>query len=155
MRPLKLIACIALPLAVGSISGFATMDGMRGWYDTLNAPTFRPPSWVFGPVWTTLYVLMGISLYRLLNAPPAEERTKAFLVFMLQLTLNFAWSFLFFMFHWLGIAFIEIVAMWLSILWMIRSLKKVDTTAAYLQIPYLLWVSFASILNGAYWWLNR
>jgi benzodiazapine receptor len=152
---LRLLLCILLPLAVGGISGFATASGMDSWYYSLTAPSFNPPGWVFGPVWTALYILMGISFYLIVKSPPSEDRTAAFLIFIIQLVLNFAWSFLFFKFRMTGVAFIEILLMWISILLMIRLFKKVNLTAAILQIPYLLWVSFASVLNGAYWWLNK
>lgn len=141
-------------MAIGSISGIATAAGIKSWYLTLNKPFFNPPNYLFGPVWTLLYLLMGISIYLILQTPKTDMRKKAIIIFCVQLGLNFIWSFLFFKFQRVGIAFIEILLIWASILTMILTFYKLNKTAALLQIPYLLWVSFASILNGAIWWLN-
>lgn len=151
---LRLLICIMLPLIVGGVSGIATADAIPGWYQTLNKPFFNPPNWLFGPVWTTLYMLMGISLYQIVSLPKSEMRNKAIQIFCLQLILNFSWSFLFFYFHNPAISLIEIIALWVCILWMIRVFKNLKPAAAYLNVPYLFWVSFASILNGGYVWLN-
>ena len=153
-RYLKLALCITLPLLVGGISGYATATSINTWYITLNKPFFNPPNYLFGPVWTALYILMGISFYRILQSRESEIRTKAIIIFCIQLILNFCWSFLFFKFQLLGFSFIEIIIMWLSIATMIYIYSKIDKTSAYMQIPYLLWVSFASVLNGAIWYLN-
>jgi benzodiazapine receptor len=153
-KTLKLILCILIPLAIGSISGFATATGIKSWYVTLNKPFFNPPNYLFGPVWTILYLLMGISIYMILQTPKTDIRKKAIIIFCIQLGLNFLWSFLFFKFQLVGIAFIEILLIWASILTMIITFYKLNKTAALLQIPYLMWVSFASVLNGAIWWLN-
>ena len=153
-RYLKLALCITLPLLVGGISGYATATSINTWYITLSKPFFNPPNYLFGPVWTALYILMGISFYRILQSRESEIRTKAIIIFCIQLILNFCWSFLFFNFQLLDISFIEIIMMWISIATMIYIFSIVDKTAAYLQIPYLLWVSFASVLNGAIWYLN-
>lgn len=151
---LKLTLCILLPLCIGAIGGIATSTSINTWYMCLNKPSFNPPNYLFGPVWTMLYILMGISFYLILQTPKNELRKKAIIVFCVQLFLNFWWSFLFFKFQLLGIAFIEILMIWLSIITMIILFFKINKTAAYLQIPYLLWVSFASVLNGAIWLLN-
>lgn len=151
---LKLILCITLPLIIGGISGVATASSINTWFVDLNKPSFNPPNYLFGPVWTILYVLMGISLFLILQKPNTKERKNAIVIFGIQLVLNFCWSFLFFKFHLLGIALIEIIVIWLSIITMIFLFMKVNKTAAYLQIPYLLWVTFASLLNGAIWYLN-
>ncbi len=153
-KTLKLILCLLITLAIGSISGIATAAGIKSWYLTLNKPFFNPPNYLFGPVWTLLYLLMGISIYLILQTPKTDMRKKAIIIFCVQLGLNFLWSFLFFKFQRVGIAFIEILLIWASILTMILTFYKLNKTAALLQIPYLLWVSFASILNGAIWWLN-
>lgn len=148
------IICIVFTLTTGAVSGIATSDSITGWFTTLNKPVFNPPNYLFGPVWTILYILMGISFYLILNAKQNEFRKKAIVIFLVQLFLNFWWSFLFFKFHLLGIALLEILMIWMSIILMITIFYKINKTAALLQIPYLLWVSFASILNGAIWWLN-
>ncbi len=152
---LQLIACLSLPLIVGGLSGIATAEGVSGWYQTVQKPSFNPPSWVFGPVWTLLYLLMGAALFFIWNAPKSEWRNLALLFFFAQLTLNFFWSFLFFKFHWLGWALVEIVLLWLCILAMIYALYRLKPLWAFSQIPYLLWVSFATALNAAFWWINR
>lgn len=151
---LKLFLCILSTLLVGGISGFATATSINGWYVTINKPSFNPPNYLFGPVWTTLYILMGISLYMILQSNASELRKKAVIIFSIQLFLNFCWSFIFFNFQLPGFAFAEIIIMWISILTMIIVFYKINKTAAYLQIPYLLWVSFASVLNGSIWYLN-
>jgi tryptophan-rich sensory protein len=142
-------------MSVGAISGIATAGGIDDWFYALNKPFFNPPNFVFGPVWSILYLLMGISLYLILSQTLSPQRTRAIVIFGIQLTLNFAWSFLFFKYRLLGIAFIEIIMIWVSIVFMIRSFYSLNKTAAYLQIPYLVWVSFASLLNGSIWFLNR
>ncbi|HRG01318.1 MAG TPA: tryptophan-rich sensory protein [Bacteroidia bacterium] len=151
---LKLSLCILSTLLIGGISGFATASSINGWYVTINKPSFNPPNYLFGPVWTTLYILMGISLYMILQSDSNELRKKAVTIFSIQLFLNFCWSFIFLNFQSLGLAFVEIILMWISILTMIIIFYKINKTAALFQIPYLLWVSFASILNGSIWYLN-
>lgn len=151
---LTFLVCLAIPLAVGGISGFATVTGIDTWYSTINKPSFNPPNWLFAPVWTTLYALMGIGLFLVWRSPESQDRKNALTIFGIQLFLNFCWSFLFFYFESPGIAFMEILVLWVSILMMIFFFRKVSPTAAYLQIPYLLWVSFASVLNASIWWLN-
>ena len=144
---LKLIACIALPVIVGGVSGFLTLDSISGWYATLVKPSFNPPNYLFGPVWTLLYILMGVSFYLVLNQPQSKERSLAFAIYGIQLFLNFWWSIIFFSFKRVDFAMVEIVVLWITIIVMISIFFKVKKQAAYLQIPYLLWVSFASALN--------
>ena len=150
----KFLLCITIPLIIGAVGGIATSTSIGTWYVSLAKPVFNPPNYLFGPVWTVLYILMGISLYMIIQSPKTEQRKKAIIIFCTQLFLNFWWSFLFFKFHVLGIAFIEILCIWISILAMIVVFQKINKPAAYLQIPYLLWVSFASVLNGTIWWIN-
>ncbi len=152
---IKLILCIAIPLIVGAISGIATASNIPTWYVTLNKPSFNPPNYLFAPVWTTLYVLMGISFFMILQSRPSTLKMQAIKAFVIQLFLNFCWSFLFFQFHTLGIALIEIIVLLCCILWMIFSFYKINKTAALLNIPYLLWVSFASVLNASIYMLNN
>lgn len=152
----QLIVCLAIPLAVGALSGFITAREITGdWFILLTKPGFNPPNSLFGPVWTVLYALMGVSLFMIWNSEASETRTNALLVFFGQLFLNFWWSVFFFSFQRPDVALGEIILLWLSIIYMILAFKKIKPVAAYLQIPYLLWVSFASVLNGAIWWLNR
>ena len=153
-KSIKLILCILFPLLVGSASGIATASGVNDWFQTINKPSFNPPSYLFGPVWTLLYILMGISFYLILQTQHSKSKKFALAIFFVQLLLNFSWSFLFFKYQLIGAAFIDIILIWLSIICMIYAFNKINKRAAYLQVPYLLWVSFASILNGAIWYLN-
>ena len=149
----KLSLSILLPLLVGGISGYFTASNIESWYVTLNKPSFNPPNYLFGPVWTSLYVIMGISFFLILNSK-IENKNKLIGIYFVQLTLNFLWSFIFFQFHALGIAAIEIIILWLSILMMIIMFYKSNKWAGLINIPYLLWVSFASVLNISIYILN-
>lgn len=151
---LKLFCCALFTLSIGAISGIATYSGTNNWFMALNKPFFNPPNYLFGPVWTLLYLLMGISFFLILQSPIKELKRKAIMIFVIQLSLNFLWSFMFFKFQLIGLAFIEIILIWIAILTMIITYYQINRIAALLQIPYLLWVSFATALNGAIWWLN-
>jgi len=151
----KLLVSLLLPLGVGAIAGIFTSKAIPGWYATLNQPSFNPPNWVFGPVWTTLYILMGISLFLIWRLEPGKKRNQAILVFTGQLLLNFCWSFFFFHFKMTGVALIDILALWIMIVVMLIRFYKLTPLAAYINIPYLLWVTFATALNAGYFWLNR
>lgn len=151
--PLLLI-CIAIPLVSGLLTGLATTDSISTWYSTLNKPSFNPPNYLFGPVWSVLYILMGISLYMILQTPKSDMRTKSIVVFAIQLILNLSWSFIFFNAQSPLAALITIVILWIAILMMMIYFHQLSPKASYLQIPYLLWVSFATVLNAAIWYLN-
>jgi translocator protein len=152
---MKLIISILIPLLVGSTAGFFTSSGVNGWYTAANKPWFNPPNWLFAPVWTTLYIMMGIALFLVwkTNADKTVKQT-ALILFAVQLTLNFFWSFIFFKTQQLGWAFAEIIVLWIMILLTILWLGKISSTAAWLLVPYISWVSFASVLNYALWKLN-
>ncbi len=152
---LKLLASLALPLGIGAIAGLFTADAVPEWYETLNKPSFNPPNWLFGPVWTSLYLLLGISLFLIWKQSESKERNIAILVFLLQLALNFAWSFIFFYFNMIGLALIEIILLWISIIITLIMFYKIKPLAAYINLPYLMWVTFATILNASYYLLNR
>ena len=152
---IKLVTSLILTLGVGAIAGIFTSSAVTGWYTTLHKPSFNPPDWLFGPVWTVLYIIMGISLFMIWKLEPSRERNIALLLFMFQLIANFCWSFIFFHFKLIGPALIDIIVLWISIVVMLVMFYTIKPLAAYLNIPYLLWVSFASILNGAYYFLNR
>jgi benzodiazapine receptor len=152
---IKLVASLLLPLAIGGIAGIFTTEAIPGWYATLNQPSFNPPNWVFGPVWTTLYTIMGISLFLIWKQDKTKQRNQAILIFLLQLLLNFCWSFFFFYFKMIGVALIDIIALWILIIMMLVHFYKLKPVAAYINIPYLLWVTFATSLNLAYFFLNR
>lgn len=152
---LVLIGSILLAEAVGGIGSFATFSAIPTWYVYLNKPFFSPPNWIFGPVWTTLYALMGISAYLVWRKVQFNKKSLPFWhVYTIQLLLNGIWSFLFFGLKFTGLAFIEILAMWYFIARSIQEANKLDKLATYLLYPYLGWVSFASILNLAIWLLN-
>ena len=137
------------------MSGAVTSGAIDYWYSDLLKPSFNPPNYVFAPVWTGLYILMGVSLFIIWNSEPGLLRSKAILIFLTQLFLNFWWSIFFFSFERPDVALVEIVVLWLSIAYMIYVFFKVKPIAAYLQVPYLAWVSFAAVLNQSIWWLNR
>lgn len=148
------ILCLVIPLAVGGLSGYITREAITDWYDTLAKPSFNPPNSVFGPVWTALYILMGISLFMIVREPGGNRRSNALLIFGVQLFLNFWWSIFFFHFKRLDISLAEICMLWGSILWMIIVFRRLKPAAAWLQVPYLCWVTFASVLNYSIWQLN-
>jgi len=152
---MKLVISILIPLLVGAISGFFTMSGVNGWYAVANKPWFNPPNWIFAPVWTTLYVLMGIALF-LVWRSDADKAIKqtAIALFVIQLTLNFFWSIIFFRLQQPVWAFAEIILMWIMILLTIIWFGKISPAAAWLLVPYISWVSFASVLNYSIWQLN-
>jgi benzodiazapine receptor len=153
---MKLFISILIPLLVGGIAGYFTSSGVEGWYATANKPWFNPPNWIFAPVWTTLYVMMGIALYLVWRTETISSSVKqtAIFLFVIQLTLNFFWSLIFFKMQQPGWAFAEIITMWLAILFTILWFGKISSTAAWLLVPYIFWVSFASALNYAIWKLN-
>ncbi|MFN8291004.1 MAG: TspO/MBR family protein [Chitinophagaceae bacterium] len=152
---LKLILAILIPLLVGATSGFFTVTGVGSWYQTLHKPSWNPPNWIFGPVWTTLYILMGIALFLVWKADTSPEvKRMAITLFALQLVFNFFWSFIFFNQHAVGWAFVEIIGLWLLILATIFAFANINRTAAWLLVPYISWVSFAGMLNYTIWRLN-
>ncbi|MEJ7587360.1 MAG: TspO/MBR family protein [Ferruginibacter sp.] len=152
---MKLLISIATPLLVGVFAGLLTSSGVNGWYAVANKPTFNPPNWVFGPVWTALYIMMGVALWLVWKKDGRKEVKKtAIILFAIQLLLNFAWSFIFFYAQRTGWAFVEIIAMWIMILLTIIWFGKLSPGAAWLMVPYIWWVSFASVLNFYIWKLN-
>lgn len=137
----KLILSIGICLGVGVLGSIFTISSIPTWYVALNKPFFSPPNWVFGPVWTILYILMGISLYLVW----IKRRVPA--VFWTQLLLNAIWSILFFGMKNPTLALVDIIALWVAIILTIKAFYKINILAAYLLIPYLAWASFATILN--------
>ena len=150
---IKLLASILLCLIVGLGGSIFTFKEIPGWYAGLQKPFFSPPNWIFGPVWTTLYILMGIAFY--LIWIKGKKNKKAMIIFGWQLAANFLWSMLFFGMHSPALALVDIVALWTLIYLTIKEFSKISKFSAYLLYPYLAWVSFASLLNAAVWWLNR
>jgi tryptophan-rich sensory protein len=153
---IRLAIAVAVPLAVGGLSGFATAHGIQDWYPSLVKPSFTPPSWVFGPVWTLLYLMMGTAAFLVWQKGWENGTVKtALALFAIQLILNGLWSVLFFGMRWPGLAFAEILLLWISIGGTIALFWRVAPVAGMLLLPYDAWVTFAVVLNGAIWLLNR
>ena len=152
----QLILAVTLPLAVGGLSGFATASGVASWYPTLAKPSFNPPAWVFGPTWTVLYILMGVALFLVWQQGLNTQGVRlALFVFGVQLMLNALWSIIFFRMQSPGWAFAEISLLWIAIIATLWAFWRVMPAAGWLLVPYLAWVSFAAVLNGSIWFLNR
>lgn len=153
---LKIILMVALCLGVGYLSGVATRSSIDLWYPLLEKPSFNPPNEVFFPVWTVLYIMMGVAgglVWSKLHT--ADQARMALKYFFIQLVLNALWSVLFFGLRNPFVALIEIVLLWLMIYETFYKFIRVDKYAGWLMIPYLLWVSFAAVLNASIWYLNR
>lgn len=149
----KLIFSIVICQLAGVIGSIFTASSVLDWYIYLNKPSFNPPSFVFAPVWTLIYILMGIAVY-LVWTSDKRRSILSFVIFDIQLTLNALWSILFFGFRNPFIAFIDIILLWIFIILTIWQFAKVNKKASYLLIPYIAWVSFAVILNYSIWQLN-
>lgn len=144
-------------LAVGYFSGIVTRSSIETWYPTLIKPSFNPPNWIFAPVWSTLYILMGIAAGLVWDKIESDKTIvkSALLLFAIQLALNALWSFLFFGLKNPMLAGIEIVVLWLMIYETYLKFTRINKIAGYLMLPYLAWVSFAMVLNATIWYLNR
>ena len=155
----RILIVVVTCLAIGYFSGMATQSSIKTWFPTLIKPSFNPPNWVFAPVWSMLYIMMGIAaglVWNRMEASKDKELVKKSLIFFaIQLGLNALWSVLFFGLRNPMLALIEIVLLWLMIYETYIKFGKIDKIAGYLFLPYLAWVSFASILNGSIWWLNK
>jgi tryptophan-rich sensory protein len=156
---ISLVFCVSICLAVGGLSGYATQSSITTWYLALNKPFFNPPNWIFGPVWTLLYIFMGIALWLIWNSEiksPEDNKTrsKAIIVFVVQLFLNFLWSILFFGMKSPFFALIDIVLMLIAITITIIIFRKINTKTTWLLVPYFAWVSFATLLNASILVLN-
>lgn len=153
---LALAGFILISEVAGAVGAFFTAPAIDGWYTSLVQPALNPPNWVFGPVWTTLYILMGIAAFIVFrhNEVLAERRT-ALLFFFAQLILNALWSVLFFGQQQVGLAAVELVLLWITILCTFNAFARVSRTAAWLLVPYLAWVTFAGYLNIVIWFLNK
>jgi tryptophan-rich sensory protein len=154
MRWISLLFWVGLCFVVAGVSGRWTASEIPGWYRTLVRPAIAPPNWVFAPVWTLLYALMAIAAWQIWQSAASPLRTWALALFLVQLGLNFAWSLIFFRHHAIGAALAEIVALWVAIAATTLLFSRVAPISAWLMAPYLAWVSFASILNAAFWRLN-
>ena len=154
---LKIIVAVAICLAIGYFSGTVTRSAILDWYPTLEKPSFNPPNWIFAPVWTALYIMMGVAAGLVWNRIKYETEAvkKALVFFIIQLILNAMWSYLFFGLRNPMLAGLEIIVLWLMIYETYIQFTKINKIAGYLFIPYLAWVSFAAVLNASIWWLNR
>lgn len=146
---------IFLTEAVGALSGWLSKNGMHVYAKTIAQPPLSPPSWLFPIVWGILYALMGISAARVYLSPPSPERSSGLNLYVLQLIVNFFWSLIFFNAQAFLLAFFWLMFLWLLVLGMLFVFSKTDSLAGKLQIPYLLWLSFAAYLNLGVWYLNR
>lgn len=146
---------ILLSEAVGALSGWLSRDGTALYSETIVKPALSPPAIVFPIVWTILYALMGIGAARISLSPESKARDRGLNLFIAQLIINFFWSLFFFNAQAFGFAFLWLVLLWVLVFLMIRAFGKVDQTAAKLQIPYLVWLTFAAYLNFGVWLLNR
>ncbi len=152
---LRLVTSVIICLFAGFIGSIFTSPSIPTWYAALTKPSFNTPDWIFAPVWTILFILMGISLYLVWNKGLQDKKVKISLfIFGVQLVLNVLWSFLFFGLHSPFYAFLEIIILWIAIVLTIVNFFKVSRTAGLLLLPYILWVSFAAILNFSIWRLN-
>lgn len=152
---IRILIAVAVCLFIGFLSGFATQSSISDWYVTLKKPDFNPPNWIFAPVWTVLYILMGVAAGIVWNKGVYHKWVKTALYhFIFQLLFNAAWSVVFFGFRKPFYAFLVIIILLILIILTIKWFRIVNKTAAYLLIPYLLWVSFATILNFSIWQLN-
>ena len=154
MRWIWLFFWIALCFTVAGISGRFTAAEIPGWYRTLIRPSIAPPNWVFAPVWSLLYALMAVAAWQIGQSAPSPLRTWALALFLLQLALNFAWSWIFFHEHALGAALVEVTLLWAAIGTTTLVFARISPFAAGLMLPYWAWVSFATLLNAAFWKLN-
>lgn len=153
----SLIGWILLVFTASALGSFATSSGLQEWFATLQKPSFQPPNWLFGPVWSCLYLMMAISawmIWRESNPAKRSKRNQFLILFMIQLSLNVLWSVLFFGLQSPGWAFVEICILWAMIVATIAAGYRVQTWAGHLLLPYIAWVSFALVLNFAIYQLN-
>ena len=153
----RILVVVVTCLAIGYFSGMVTRSAITTWYPTLVKPIFNPPNWIFAPVWSLLYIMMGVAAGLVWNRIDHEKEVvkNALIFFAVQLGLNALWSFLFFGLKNPLLAGVEIIILWLMIYETYTKFAKINSIAGYLFIPYLIWVSFAMVLNGSIWWLNR
>jgi len=152
---IKLVVSIGVCLLAGIIGAIPTMQAIPTWYATLNKPSFTPPNWVFGPVWTILFILIGIALFFVWESPRNRARDVGIILFAVQLAANVGWNFTFFGLESALYGVLAIIPLWILIAATIYQFNKVSRWAAYLMVPYILWVSIATILNIAIYLWNR
>lgn len=152
---MKLVISLVLPQLAGLSGALFTETGEGTWYRSIERPSWNPPSWLFAPVWTTLYVLMGIAFYLIWRTQASPQRNRAMGLWVAQLVLNFFWTIVFFKLHEPGWAKVEIAVLWFMILLTIFAFARINKLAAWLLVPYISWVSFASILTFTIWQMNK
>ena len=153
-QALALFAFVAVCLTIGAIGGAVTSTSVGNWYQQLRKPSFNPPDWVFGPVWTVLYIAMAVAAWRVWRRLSLGVARHPLSLFAFQLLLNLAWSILFFGFQQIGLALAEIVVLFALIVATAIAFWRRDRVAGLLFLPYLGWVGFASLLNASLWRLN-
>lgn len=152
---LSFISILSITYIAAALGAVGMGNSVIEWYPSLNAPSFKPPNWLFGPVWSVLYTLMAIAAFLVWRKGTNTYGVKVSLfLYAVQLVLNSLWSIIFFRWHLLGFALFETLLLLFTIILMYINFRRVDKWSGYLLIPYILWVSFASVLNGAFWWLN-
>lgn len=151
----RFITALVIPQLAGAIGAIFTTPAINTWYSTLKHPVITPPNWIFAPVWTSLFLLMGVSLFLIMQSEDSGAKKVALSAFAAQLILNIGWSVLFFKSHDLGTAFAEILALITTIIWTIYEFSRISKLSAWLLAPYLAWVMFASVLTYQFWMLNR
>lgn len=153
--PAKITLCALTMLLLGGLGGFVTSGSIPNWYATLSHPPGKPPNWVFGPVWTILYLMIGTSFALIWHHHPDQlGKTRPTFLFSLQLILNLVWTPIFFGAHQIETALVIIILLWIAILLTILQFRKFSKPAAFLLVPYLVWVSYATYLNAGYAVLN-
>ena len=154
-KPVAFLINIVITLGIGALGGLATSESVKTWYPTLNKPSFNPPNWLFAPVWTSLYILIGIGAYLVwIKREKIAHFPRVLAIYFIQLILNLCWSFIFFSLHEIGFALFEIIILLIVIVVNAIAFYKIDKWAGYLFIPYILWVSFASFLTYSIFMLN-
>ena len=151
---MKLICSLLLMLVTGFAVTYTTVGQVDTWYATLHRSSLNPPDWIFTSVWTVLYILMGLSFWLVWKTPVSNLRNTAIIIFLVQLLLNFLWSFLFFNMHQVTLALAAITSLWIMIILTMARFRPLSATAVWLLVPHLLWVSFAGILNFYFWRVN-
>lgn len=151
---IALLVFFGLTVAVYVSSGIITATSVGEWYQTLNKPSFNPPDRVFAPVWSVLYLMIALAGWMAWRGSRNDQRRPVVVAFGAQLGLNFLWSILFFGLHWIAAALVEMILLWASILWAIRTFWPIDRRAGLLLVPYACWVAYAITLNAAIWMMN-
>ncbi len=154
-RWLALLLFLLVSFTAAAIGGYATADAVRTWYPTLVKPTWNPPSFLFAPVWTLLYIAMSVAAWRVWLRRELPGVRSALRLFFASLFLNALWSVLFFGLHRPGWALLEVLVFWGTLVALLGRFRRLDAVAGWLWVPYVAWVSFATVLNAAVWWLNR